>query len=379
MRRMRGIRKISWVPSPTIDVVIPVHSAERPVGRAATSVLNGTEAPVRVTVVAHNIAPEAFHDQLAPLLSDSRLRLLHLDDGVRSPAGPMNFGFAHATAPFVALLGSDDELEPGALDSWLDLQRQTQADAVLARIQLADGGVDPYPPVRRGRRTRNLSGEADRLAYRSAPLGLISRTQFADLRLTEGLGSGEDLAYSLTVWFTGQRLAYDLHGPAYIVNGDAGDRVTSATRPLAEDFGFLSAIEGLEWFGLENRSVRQCIAVKLIRMHFFDALRVRLTSEVEFQANLSEFISLSERIEHMAPGCIRLLAAADRRVLDTLRSPQVTLARVLELMAARQRFPMPRTILPRNPFLAFHRQAPFRTLLAGAIIFRSSRKATARR
>lgn len=139
-----------------VDVVIAVHSAERPVARAAGSVLSGTEAPVRVTVVAHNIDPEIIRGRLGELADHPQLRLIELADGIHSPAGPMNLGFERAEAPFVALLGSDDELAPGAIDSWLALQRETNAEAVLARIRLANGAVDPYPPVRWGRRVRNL-------------------------------------------------------------------------------------------------------------------------------------------------------------------------------------------------------------------------------
>jgi hypothetical protein len=360
------------VPEYAVDVVIPVHSRERPVERAAASVLDGTSAPVRVTVVAHNIDPGVIRDRLGALADDPRLRLLELRDGIPSPAGPMNLGFARATAPFVALLGSDDEFAPGAIDSWLALQRETGADAVLARIRLANGGTDPYPPVRGGRRARRLDGERDRLAYRSAPLGIVSRERFPGLRLTEGLGSGEDLAYSLTVWFTGRDLAYDLRGPAYVVNGDASDRVTSAARPLEQDFAFLDAIERLPWFATAAPAARRAIVVKLFRIHFFDALRVRLGSDDGLRANRDGFVGLAERLEGLAPGSIRLLSAADRRVLDALRAPATGAARLRELVSARQRFPAPSTMAPRNPLLALHRQAPFRTLLAGALVMRSS-------
>lgn len=353
-----------------VDVIVPVHSAERPIARAVASVLDFTTAPTRVSVIAHNIDPEIIRTQLGTYAQHPHLRILALLDGIHSPAGPMNVGLEHATAPFTALLGSDDEFAPGAVDSWLAVQRATGADAVLARIQLANGKIDHYPPVRLGARTRNLSGEADRLAYRSAPLGLISRTRFPELRLTEGVGSGEDLAYSLTVWFTGRHLAYDLGGPPYIVNGDAGDRVTAMLRPLADDFAFLNDLEQQPWFLASPRSARQAIVVKLIRLHVFDALRIRLAHASQWAAALPGFRALLERLERIAPGAVRLLSFADRRVIDALLGKDPRSDRLSELLAARQRFLMPATLLPKNPLLALHPQAPLRTLLAAALIMR---------
>lgn len=360
------------VPEYAVDVIIPVHSRERPVERAAASVLGGTSTSVRVTVVAHNIDPGVIRDRLGALADDPKLRLLELRDGIASPAGPMNLGLERATARFVALLGSDDEFAPGAIDSWLALQQETGADAVLARIRLANGDTDPYPPVRDGRRVRRLDAKKDRLAYRSAPLGIVSRERFPDLQLTPGLSSGEDLAYSLTVWFTGRDLAYDLHGPSYIVNGDASDRVTSAARPLEQDFAFLDAIERLPWFAQAARTARRAIIVKFFRIHLFDALRVRLGSDDELRANRDGFAKLTERLEGLAPGSIRLLSAADRQVLDALRLPQISASELSQLVSARERYTSPAALIPRNPLLTFHRQAPFRTLLAGIRIMRAA-------
>lgn len=287
----------------------------------------------------------------------------------------MNHGFDQATAQYVSLLGSDDELEPGAIDSWLSVSRRTDADAVLARIRLADGRTDPYPPVRLCRHTLRLSGEADRLAYRSAPLGLVSRQRFHHLRLTEGLRSGEDLAYSLTVWFTGHHLAYDLRGPAYIVHGDAEDRVTSAVRPLSEDFAFLDALERMSWFGNTTSKVRRAVVVKLIRMHYFDSLRVHLSSEHELSSVQADFLRLLTQLELLAPGVEPLLSIADRRLLDALAAPTTSTDELLRLLNDRQNFPSMATLLPRNPFLLLHRQAPFRTLFAGAVNMRAKRRA----
>ena len=350
---------------PLVDVTIAVHSAVRPIARAVASIVDHTVAPIRVLVVAHNIDPEIIRRNLGDYATHPRVQLLSLRDDIYSPAGPMNHGLAHSDARFIAVMGSDDEFAPGAIDSWLALQRETGASTVLARVRIGSRGMDPYPPVRRGRRTRRLSASKDRLAYRSAPLGLIDRERFADLRFTEGLPSGEDLAYSATLWFTGRRIAYDLTGPEYIINDDAGDRVTFAPRPVPDDFSFLDAIEGTSWFAKLGRRNRRALAVKILRVHFFDAVLARTKVPEGIGAHSDDLMAVLERIEALAPGVTALLARVDRQVVDEMRSAAPDPAAILHLIDARWNYRTVGAMLPRNPLLALHRQAPFRTLYAG--------------
>ena len=350
---------------PLVDVTIAVHSAVRPIARAVSSIVDHTVAPVRVNVVAHNIDPEVIRENLGEYATHPRVRLLALRDGIYSPAGPMNHGLAHSEAPFVAVMGSDDEFAPGAIDSWLALQRETGASTVLARVRIGSRGIDPYPPVRRGRRRRRLSAAKDRLAYRSAPLGLIDRERFADLRFTEGLPSGEDLAYSATLWFTGRHVAYDLTGPEYLIHDDATDRVTFGPRPVQDDFAFLDAIEATPWFAKLRRSDRRALAVKILRVHFFDAVLARTKVPEGIGAHRADLIAVLDRIEALAPGVTRLLARVDRQVIDEVRSSSPDPQAILHFIDARWNYRTVGAMLPRNPLLALHRQAPFRTLYAG--------------
>ncbi|MCE7482860.1 glycosyltransferase [Microbacterium profundi] len=351
--------------SPLVDVTIAVHSATRPIARAVASVVNGTAAPYRVNVVAHNIDPEIIRSNLGEYADHPAVRLLSLRDGIPSPAGPMNLGMAEATAQFHTLLGSDDEFAPGAIDSWLALQRRTGAEVVIGRIRLVTGGPDPYPPVRRGRRTRDLSADRDRLHYRSAPLGLIDRSRFGDLRFAEGLASGEDLAYSATLWITANNIAYDLYGPPYVGHDDAEDRVTSAPRSVEADFEFLRTIEEASWFLTASTADRHALAVKLLRIHFFDAVAARL--EIPGIATVSDdLLRMLDRICAWAPGVLSVLSQADRRVIDELRTGSPEPERTRVLLGRRWIYLSLGAQLTRNPFFVLHRQAPLRTLFAGA-------------
>ena len=350
---------------PLVDLTIPVHSATRPIARAVASIVEHTTAPVRVNVVAHNIDPRVIEANLGEFAHHPGVRLLALDDGIPSPAGPMNLGLEHSDAPYIAVMGSDDELAAGALDSWLAIARETHATTVIARIDIDGRGMDPYPPVRKGRRTRGLSARKDRLAYRSAPLGLIDRRRFEHLRFTEGLASGEDLAYSAELWFTGENIAYDRTGPAYIVNNDADDRVTFDPRSVTDDFAFLDAITTAPWFARLKPADRRALMVKILRVHFFDAVLLRIKSPDGLRAHREGLAGVVARLEHIAPGVLRLLARVDRAVIDEVRSEAPDRDRILHLLDARWNYRSFGALATRNPFLVFHRQAPLRTLYAG--------------
>lgn len=350
---------------PLVDVTIAVHSATRPIARAVASIVDHTEAAVRVNIVAHNIDPAIIRTNLGAYADHVAVRLLELHDDIRSPAGPMNHGLDRSDARFVCVMGSDDEFAPGAIDSWLSLQRETGASTVIARVRIGSRGTDPYPPVRRGRRSRRLSARKDRLSYRSAPLGLIDRERFGDLRFTEGLPSGEDLAYSATLWFTGTAIAYDLTGPEYIVHDDADDRVTFAPRTVAADFAFLDAIEATPWFARLPRRDRRSLAVKILRVHFFDAVLARTRVAEGIEAHRQDLLDVLDRLEAIAPRVSSFLARVDRQVIDELRRPSPDSAAILHFIDARWNYRTIGAILPRNPLLALHRQAPLRTLYAG--------------
>lgn len=351
--------------SPEAQIVIPVHSSTRPIARAVASVVDGSDRDVHVIVVAHNIEASVIRANLGAYAGHENVQLISLSDGIPSPAGPMNAGIDAAVAPLVGVMGSDDTLEPHAVDSWIALHETTGATAVLARICQAGGAPDPYPPVRRGRRTRNLSAVRDRLSYRSAPLGLVLRDAHPGLRFSVGLRSGEDLEYSATLWFEGKHLAYDLRGPAYVVNDDATDRVTGEPRPVSEDFAFLDRIAATRWFPTLSRAARRALLVKVMRVHLFDAVLAR-TSLTNGVSDLGDLRAVVARIERLAPGTVALLSRADRAVLDELARPEPDAAAILHALDARWNYRTIAAMCPRNPLLALSTQGPFRTLFAGA-------------
>ena len=351
--------------NPEVDVIIAVHSASRPIHRAVTSALAGTRASVRVIVVAHNIDEAIIRTNLAELADDDRVTLLHLVDGIPSPAGPMNHGLDHATGTHFALLGSDDEFASGAIDEWLRMATQERASVVLARIDRELSGPDPMPPTRAGR-TTDLVPVKDRLSYRCAPLGLVSRKRFGDLRFTPGLHSGEDLEFTARLWFTGDRIAYARRSPGYVVHEDGTDRVTAAARPVDADFAFLDAIDGAPWFTALGRRARRALGVKNLRLHLFDAILLRLRDDGGIAAHRAALLGVVDRIERMSPGSRALLSRADRAVIDALGSEHPDADEIERLLGARWAGGLD-AVLTRNPLLALHSQAPYRTLRSMAV------------
>lgn len=350
--------------APAIDVTIAVHSATRPIRRAVASVLDGTKAAVRVIVVAHNIDPAVIADNLQDLSEHPRVLLADLQDGVRSPAGPMNLGFALSSAPFISLLGSDDEFAPGALDSWLALQRRTGASTIIPKITIEGRHNNPLPPVRGGRRTQRLDAAKDRLAYRSAPLGLIDRVRFGHLRFTENIASGEDIAFTAELWFRGIDIAIDIDGPAYIAHEDGNDRVTHDLRPVHDDFAFLDALEAAPWFGSLRSRDRTALMVKILRIQFLGAVAARAGSTEQLLANQSDLRAILERCRRISPHAEALLSRVDHRIIAEALSTAPDTDRIGILAHDRWNRRSFGALLTPNPLHSLHRQAMARVLYA---------------
>ena len=363
--------------APRVDVVVPVHNAERPVDRAVRSVLD-SRAPVRVTVVCHHVAAAKIAERLGTLPAEARhrgheVRLVEHSDGVPSPAGPFNKGLDLAEAEFVALLGSDDRLAPGAVDSWLALADESEADAVIARLAYAhtDGtvrAVVPTPPTRPWR-SRNLDPVRDRLAYRSAPLGLLRRVTLErpGLRHAEGQPVGEDLVISTRLWFEGERIAFDRSGPAYLIGEDGPDRITFAPRPLAQDLLWLPDMLEARWFRSMPLTHRRALAVKIVRIHLFGAIHYRSDPDAWTTDERRALRELTVAVLTAAPDAERVLSRAEHDLLDAALDPAIPAERLISLSARRRRHGIPATLVPRAPRYLLAREAPLRFMVASVV------------
>lgn len=350
---------------PEVDLIIAVHTAQRAVERAVRSVLDGTSSPVRVTVVCHGVDPSLIEARLGALADDPRVRLMPFADGIPSPTGPFNHGLDAATAPFTAMLGSDDELKPGAIDSWLAVQRRYSADVVIPRVGLEGGPPSLRTPPTRPFRARDLDPAKDRLAYRTQQLGLVSRERFADLRLTPDLSTGEDIEYGLRLWFSGARIAFDRSGPPYWGHQDATDRISVSSKSVADDFRFLDAAVPPEWVATLTTAQRQGIAAKFVRTHFIEALRRRFLDGAEPDLGEREALAaVAHRIVELAPELQGIVSVLDRRLLDAVRDPGSNASAIVTLLQQRLELLRPVNLLSASPRYLLHREAPLRFIAA---------------
>jgi glycosyltransferase involved in cell wall biosynthesis len=345
-----------------VDVVIPVHSTQRPVSKAVRSVLAETQSEVRVVVVCHNIAADAIGAVLGSWQHDSRVTLIEHRDGVPSPAGPINAGLDFASAEFTALLGSDDRYERGAIDAWLMCANRTSADVVIPRLVDERGRPRRTPPVRPFR-THGLDGVRDRLAYRTVQLGLVRRRRFPHVRMTEGLRTGEDVIQGAALWFSGARISYARGAPAYVIGGESGDRTSVVPKPAEESLAFLDAVLGEPFLETLTPDQRAAFAVKLLRTHIVD---VTIASMVRDDRDGVLAVGAAvKRILEAAPTATKSLSLVEHAIVDGLAAgadPRVLMA----AMTMRSQFWRPSVLMTKRLRDTLRRDAPLRLLAATA-------------
>lgn len=346
-----------------VDVIIAVHDSTRPIRRAVESVLAGG-ANARALVVCHNISKAEIASALGQIAAHPSVVLLECADGIPSPSGPFNTGLDAATAEFIAVLGSDDELEAGALSAWVTRARADRADAVLARIRHASGARILTPPVRPGRR-RRLDPIADRLAYRSAPLGILSRARFGHVRYPGGLRTGEDIAYTVRTWFSGARLSLADAAPAYLVHDDARVRVTTAPRPLSVDAAAVKAVMNDEFFDQLSQDARRSVIIKLLRQNLSSWVLLRPRTEDWSAKDNADLREITRELMDAAPSARGLLSRRDAAIVDAALAGDGP--RAADLAVGRSR-PSFTTLMTPRLRDALNRDAPLRFALATVLL-----------
>jgi uncharacterized protein YciI len=354
----------------SVDVVIACHTPERPVGRAVASILEGNAEHADVTVVCHNRPAEEIREAIRPEHRD-RVTLVEHRDEFRSASGPFNAGMDRGTTPYVAIMGSDDTLAPGAVASWLDVQERTGADFVMTRLALgsATHGV-PTPAVRMVHRDRGrVDLVHDRLAYRSAPLGLLDRSMLrrTGARLVEGATVGGDVGM-VTYLMATQRTAYDRLGPPYVIGEDAGDRVTYVIRPITEQLGFFPDVLEADWFAALGPAAARAVGVKFLRIHVFGAVFYRPDPAVWTRSEREALARITADLLARAPGAEQPLSRADRRLLCACLDPTIPATDLIAAATARRRHGRPDTVLTEETAHLMDREAPVRFMSASLAV-----------
>jgi hypothetical protein len=305
-----------------VTVVIPVHQLNRPIARAAGSALAaGNPGQLKVLVVCHGIAA----DDVRRLLSEiplEHVELLEFADGIPSPAGPMNAGLKAVATRYASLLGSDDFLEAGALSQWISQADPSGADAVVAPLR-TQGGAPIRSPRLRLLRRGPLHPVRDRIAYRTAPLGLMrmSAIERLGMEFIGGLRTGEDLDFTLRLWFSGGRIEMGRPGSTYVVGEDAVERVTGQMLPLTEEFKALMGVVTADWVRELPGRARHAIAVKILRVHVLSAMYRRGGSFPWTAEDREALASAVDAIRAIAPSVERPLSVAELELLRLAEAP----------------------------------------------------------
>lgn len=358
-----------------LDLVIAVHTPDRPVGRAVASLVDGglptapgAQRRLRINVVCHNTDVDPIRKRVAPE-HRGLVRFHHYVDGIKSPAGPFNHGIAESSGTWVAIMGSDDSVEPGALARWVEAAERDHADVLIAPMGHAGGGPIRTPVVRRTRHAR-LDPVADRLTYRTAPLGLLRLSLVRRLGLTfpTRYATGEDQSFSAKLWFSGANISYGRGLPRYLVHADAALRVTHTPRPVAEDLAFATDLVTSGWFEDLPHRAREAIVTKIIRVHIFGHVLLRAEAGTWSSADAAEMARELQKLLFRAPHAARPLSLADRRLLDAVAREEADVALMKALALARRRFASPQTWLPRSLSQALHPEAPLRFMSASALV-----------
>lgn len=351
--------------SPVVDVVIAVHDPRRRLDRAIQS-LASASARIRVTVVCHGISADSVAG-LVPDSSETWVRVLEFADGIRSPAGPFNHGLRAATAEYVMIMGSDDFLEPGAIDAWIDaaVGDGDGVDIQLAPLRHQNGELLANPLTRPWRRQR-LDPVRDRLFQRTAPLGLIRRELIGvglvdgAGPLTEGYATGEDLAWSSALWASGGRIDLDPRHPAYVIGADDEARTSMQPRPVADVLAPVDALLAGEWARRQPRDIRAALVAKLLRVNVIGALRARPSSEDWPAASLSAVARTLATLERYEPRGSRDLPRADRALLDAARVSDAGADDIVVAISQHARAGLAGRLLPRDVRRAFGRESVLR-------------------
>lgn len=341
---------------PLLDVVIAVHTRTRPIGRAVASLLGDEPVDVRVTVVCHGIEAVRIAETVG-IPAGPLLRYVEYRDGIPSPAGPFNHGMRMADGAYVAIMGSDDFVEPGATKAWTEYLRAHRPDIALMRLRRQDGTILASPLTRIGR-SRSLDAVRDRLFYRTAPLALIRRELLVDpaLSLTEGLRTGDDMALSARLWAGSARVDLLSDAPCYVIGADAGDRITESVMTVGDQLRAVELLVSSDWWRRLPGATRASLGVKLLRVHVLDALLGRPTADAWTDQGRRDIVRIVEAVVRDAPRALRPLSRADRALLDAARHAG-SAEELVQAIQRRRTAGRWETMLPRAWWRAFDRES----------------------
>lgn len=126
-----------------ISVIVPVYNIAEYLPRSIGSILNQTYANIEVIAVDDGSKDDSFRVLRELSVGDSRLRVIHQDNGGVTKARLT--GIQAATGDWIGFVDGDDEIEPDMYDHLLKNAKQYGADISHCGYQMVfPGRVDYY-------------------------------------------------------------------------------------------------------------------------------------------------------------------------------------------------------------------------------------------
>lgn len=340
-----------------VEIIVRVHTLDRPLRRAVDSVLACDSATV--LVVAHGLEAAELG-----LPKDPRIRIVEVKGGVGYPGVASNAGVLHARSDYVGFLDSDDYYEPGAIESLHSRAKKDSADVVLAPLKIS-GQRELLPLTLR---RRNLDAARDRLFYRTAPLGLVRREtlQAPDFLFDEEVLTGEDMRVSALLYTKGLRVSCHPEDPAYVVGSDAPTRVTTSPLEAQEAFAAIGRLFNESFIGDLPPRVRRALTVKVLRVHILKRFTGMPPEGIPSEDVLRAQEVIVACLRH-SPDALSVFSRGDAVILGALKTGDPETARAALKRRSGGLAVMER-VLPRNPLHSLSRESNLRNFLTGKIL-----------
>ena len=126
-----------------ISVIVPVYNAEQYLERCVNSIINQTYRNLEIILVNDGSTDQSGELCDSFALQDKRIRVFHKENGGSGSA--KNTGFAVATGEYLALVDSDDWIEPDMYQSLLSTLKEYNAQIIACGIRkVTDNGEIAY-------------------------------------------------------------------------------------------------------------------------------------------------------------------------------------------------------------------------------------------